>query len=599
MKLSMTKWINWLKRKLTIHDPISIDIETTGLDIYKDVIHFLTYRYRGKEGLIILRPDLTKKPALPSWLVKVLEDPAIPVIIHSSQFDAPMLRLHLGVHIRNIWDTAITEQVLLAGVYDVDPYSDSRLDNTLARYKIAKISKDVRESFVGYFGPITEKQKKYGLRDIRFLEKLARRQLERARELKLEQTVKLENLTCEVTAELRYQGIGFDEQLWMDMAEENEIEYKRRLKTLPKEVTNWNSHVQIKKYFKEHHDITIESLTDLPNVKNKTLDKFKLARELYKANSGYGFGFLVRGGKKKSDIKRPTVDDDCRIRPNYNQIMETGRYSTSKPNLQNIPASPSAGGIHRNAFIPSRGCRFVVGDFTGQELGIMAAGSGEKWWIKTLSKGDDLHSVLATKLFPDWNDVAEKGCIFPKKCSCPEHKKKRRPAKDLNFGIAYGKGWKTFGIEAGLQPNVARKLFKKYKIVNPRLNAWLESKGREAIRTGQIRTLEPFNRLRKVIGEDWKKRNRGKNTPVQGSGADMMKFAMCMIYCYIYDNKLQDKVKMVLTVHDELLTDCLKSFCKPWMKVMKYYMEEAAKVITIKKLVTTTPEIMDKWELKD
>lgn len=591
--LSVKYWRSWLKQKLGFKAYISFDIETTGLDIYKDQIHFCTYEYKGKKGLIEIRPDLVKKPFIPKEIRKALESEDVAVIIHSSQFDAPFWRLKTGIHVRNIWDTAITEQVILAGKYKRDVYTDTSLANCLKRRKIAILEKETRETFINYFGPITERQKKYGLKDISFLHKLALAQMKDIKRLELENTVKLENFTCEVTAELRYNGIMLDEMFWMDLADETAKEYKRRIDALPKSVTNWNSPPQIKKYFKSKHGIVIQSLSDLPNVKNKVLDQFKQARELYKSSTSYGYNFLLRG--KKKNERRATVDGDSRIRCNYNQIMETGRYSTSNPNLQNLPAK----GKHRNAFIPRDGFRFVVGDFEGQELGVMAAGSGEEWWIETLLGRKDLHSVLATKLYTDWEEVGEKDCVFPKKCSCPEHKKRRRPAKDLNFGIAYGKGWESFGIAAGLEPREAKRLFYKYKKLNPTLNRWLEGLGNEAIREGCIRTLEPFRRLRFVEGEDWKKRNRGKNTPVQGSGADMMKLAMCMMYKYIYDNNLQDKVRMVLTVHDELICEVKRSYCKAWVKAMKFFMEEAGMFITRDLLVTANPEIMDYWKTKD
>src|SRR5690606_15471729 len=122
---------------------------------------------------------------------------------------------------------------------------------------------------------------------------------------------------------------------------------------------------------------------------------------------------------------------DGRIRPSYNQIVDTGRYSCSKPNLQNQPAF----GLHRFAYIAKAGYLLVGGDFSGQELGVIAAGSQEKLWMDALRNNHDLHSVMANKMYPDWlkKGVMAKGCKFPFKCDCPEHLKRRRPAKDLNF----------------------------------------------------------------------------------------------------------------------------------------------------------------------
>jgi DNA polymerase-1 len=597
VKPSIKKWLKWLQEKLVIKDYISFDLESTGLDIYKDKIHFITWDHNGKEGYAIIRPDLCKdwRKVIPKEIVKALEDRTTTVIIHSSQFDAPMFRLKTGIHIRKIWDTAITELVLLGGLYEESMWSDIALAKCLdVRFGI-KMNKEERLRFIDYEGPITEKQLKYGLKDIRYLKKLAFEQLKQAKEDKLEQVVKLENLTCEVTAELRYNGIGFDEQFWMDLAEENTKIYQQRIAKLPKAVKNWNSEKQVKAYFLEVHDIEIGSYKELKtiNVKNKVLEQFKEARELYNAVSTFGYSFLKRKHKHRKQ-QYWTIDPDGRIRCSYNQIMETGRYSTNDPNLQNQPAK----GKHRHAFVPRPGFRFVNGDFTGQELGAIAAGSKDPIWVEAMKKGHDIHSVMATKVYPEWEDIGDRGCGYPFKCDCKEHKGRRRKIKDLNFGLAYGQGVEAFCVKNGIPLKEGYSIVKKYKKSIPKVVQWLEGNGKFAIRHGWIRTLAPFFRIRYVQGEDWKKKNRGKNSPVQGSGADMMKLAMCMIYDYIYEENIQDIVKMVLTVHDELLTECKTKYTKEWAKIMKYFMEEAAMFITKDKLITTEPEIMDKWEIK-
>lgn len=608
--MDITYWKQWIEQKLCIKKYISFDMETTGLDIYKDDIHFCNYDLNGKRGHFIMRPDLVKHPVIPKEVRHALEDEDVTVIIQSSQFDAPMFRLKTGIRITNIWDTQIVETVLLGGKFEISQWDDTSLKTILKRYKIADISKEVRNTFIDYKGPITKKQLNYGDTDIKYLRKLAQMQLERAEELDLVNVVKLENRTCEVTAELRFNGIKFDEQYWIDCADALNEEYNNRIYALPKKVANWNSEKQIKAYFLKDHGIKIESLSDLPNVRNKVLDKFKHARELYKACTSYGFGFLKRKWKKRQGDFN-TVDPDGRIRGGYTQIVETGRYSSSNPNLQNIPAFgighelaayidylKAQMFVHRHAFIADKGNLLCVGDFTGQELGVIAAGSKDSLWINAMRAGHDLHSVMANKIYSDWLKVGEKGCKYPFKCDCPEHKKRRRPAKDLNFGLAYGKGAESFAREAGMKLSDAYKIIRKYKRSIPKVVDWLERNGDFAVKKGWIRTLPPFRRLRYCDGEDWKKRNRGKNTPVQGSGADMMKLAMCMIHKYIYDMELFPDVKMVLTVHDELLTEVSKSIANKWAKTMKYFMEEAAMFITGDKLVTTDPELMTQWKLK-
>jgi DNA polymerase I-like protein with 3'-5' exonuclease and polymerase domains len=595
LKAWAKKWLEdfWKEvSNLFIGDYISIDLETTGLDMVGDQIHFFTYDYNGEIGLVLMRPDLTNnKIKIPKHVEKALRNRKVKKIIQSSQFDIPFFRMKTDIHLRNIWDTQVMEQVILAG--RGNPWHDADLAVALKRRGIANLEKDTRESFIDYWGPITQKQKSYGIKDIKYLRGYAEQQLADLKKAKLEAVAVLENRTCEVTAELRYNGVAFDEQFWIDLAEENMKEYEKRLSALPKEVDNWNSEKQVKEYFWEEHGIKIDSLSDLPEVKNKVLDKYKYAREKVGDVNNYGLNFLFRDKKKR--LKR-LVDPDGRVRPSYNQIVDTGRYSCSKPNLQNQKAKTP----HRLAFIAPDGTDLVVGDFTGQELGAIAAGSRDPVWLEALSKKHDLHSVMADKMYHNWREMGNKNCKFPFKCDCPKHLELRRPAKDLNFGLSYGKQAAAFARDMGISLSEAYKIIRSWKRPIRKVVKWLEDNGAFAIKHGWIRTLAPFNRIRYFRKDepDWRKRNMGMNTPIQGSGADMMKLAMCMIYEYSYDIDINDIVKLVLTVHDELLTECKKKFSKEWARVMKFLMEESAMVITKDHLITTEPEIVERWKPK-
>ena len=596
LKLVIKRWRKWLEKKLFIKEYLSLDIETSNLDMTTGTVHIVTYDFNGSLGHFMLQKESARKGdkvGIPKEIAAALKDPNVTKIIHSSQFDLPYLRMKTGIHIRNVWDTQLMELIILAGVYKENPYIDSSLANTLKRRKIARLNKKIRTSFIGYKGRLTDEQVDYALGDIEYLHTLALAQLKDIKKMDLVNVAKLENLDAEVTAEMRYNGIEFDEKMWREIAKENEAELKRRLKALPKEVDNWNSPKQVKEYFLKKHGIKIKTYKELHKLglDNPIMEKFKHMQSMTKAVSSYGIGFLTTHDRYKNSW--PTVNKDGRIRAGYTQIIETGRYSMNSPNLQQLPAK----GRHRECFMSRKGYSLVVGDFTGQELGVIAAGSKDPTWIEPMKLGHDIHSVMAAKIFPDWKQVGLKDCKFPLKCDCPEHKKRRRPAKDLNFGLAYGKGAESFAEESGMKLRDAYKIIRKYKGSIPKIVKWLESNGRFAIKNGWIRTLPPFGRLRKVIGEAWKKRNRGMNSPVQGSGADMMKLAMCMIYCYIYDNNLD--VKMVLTVHDELLTEAKDGEAFTWKKIMRFFMEEAAMFITGDKIVTTRPEIMKRWKPKD
>src|SRR5690606_23856203 len=301
--------------------------------------------------------------------------------------------------------------------------------------------------------------------------------------------------------------------------------------------------------------------------------------------SKYGSGWLTN----KQDY--PTIHTDGRVRSSFSQIVSTGRYSNENPNLQQLPGKTK----HRNAFIPSKGCKFVIGDYTGQELGIMAVGAGEKVWIKAMERGDDIHSVMGQVLHGEekWKSLAEKGCTFPKKCNCKEHKAIRRPVKDLNFGLAYGKGPDALAEDMEMRVRDARKLIRKYKSKIPAITKWLDKNGKNGVYSKEAFTLPPFERRRelKMEPEEWRRRNQGKNTPVQGTGGDILKLALVLMYKYIRDNDLEDTVWIVLCVHDEIITECTAEYAETWRKEMKEIMEIASTYVTKYHVIKTDPEV--------
>lgn len=144
------------------------------------------------------------------------------------------------------------------------------------------------------------------------------------------------------------------------------------------------------------------------------------------------------------------VDMDGKVRTRFNQILTTGRVSSSKPNMQQIPVLEEVGNRYRNCFIPSEpGWVLVDSDYTAQELCVIADMSQDPVWLKALADGKDLHSVCAHMMYgKKWEDATEPGCAYfqkdargspqQQKCSCKKHKTMRYDTKALDFGLAYG-----------------------------------------------------------------------------------------------------------------------------------------------------------------
>lgn len=596
---------------------LALDIETIGLKLYGGKV-WMVGTFDGKKYSVIADPYGVKK--LPAELIAKLKDRKICKVIHSSQFDVPYLTVNCGglkrrdtadllklldIEVNNVWDTELCERLILGVRLPKDnrnpkleeAYS-TKLQHVLKRYGLNnKMDKDIRKQFINRpMGvPFTKEEHAYLKSDVVSLIELQKAQEYLLTRDGLLELALLENRCAERIHRMRIIGIGFDSERWRKIAADNKKEFERRMAKLPKVVANWNSPKQVKNYF-ESIGVIIDSYDNIDEIymecRNKTLGDFITTRELNKSVTSYGLNFFESG----------FVDPDNAIRTSVDQIINTGRMAFSEPNLQQLPGDGNSDPlrkmilemllnkakvkpIHRTAFVPRKGNVFCIGDFSGQELGIMAAASQEKSWIQALLRGEDVHSVVASMLFAnEWAQSAEKGCKFPKKCECKGHKSLRSPAKILDFMLAYGGGAGKFSKITSTDLFNSKLIVKRYKKIIPNLTDWLERNGREALDTGVSFSASPYKRRRVLRGEEaWQIVNQGKNNPVQAAGADMLKLAMVSLPEWMF---------IVLVIHDEIICEVPKSQAKKACKILKEVMEQAADYITgIKGLIKVTPRI--------
>ena len=191
-------------------------------------------------------------------------------------------------------------------------------------------------------------------------------------------------------------------------------------------IVNWNSSEQVPALLSALHKIDSSEKEVLENFPHQIGYAILEYRQAVKLKSTYGEKFLQH------------VDDDGYVRTNINQILETGRISTSRPNMQQIPAYEAVGTKYRNAFIAEPGWKYVDSDYSSQELVIIAEISKDPVWLEALKKGEDLHSVTAALVYKKkWEDATEEGCVYEthkQKCSCTGHKRLRTGIKSINFG---------------------------------------------------------------------------------------------------------------------------------------------------------------------
>ena len=237
------------------------------------------------------------------------------------------------------------------------------------------------------------------------------------------------------------------------------------------------------------------------------------------------------------------ADADSRVHTTFQAAATaTGRLSSINPNLQNIPVRTELGREIRAAFTAAPGTELLSADYSQIELRLLAHFSGDPLLIRAYAENIDIHTLTASEVF----GVPVEGM----------DKETRNRAKAVNFGIVYGIS--AFGLAAQLniQQSEAKAYIERYFARYQGVKSFIEKTLEQTRREGSVRTM--YGRLRPI--PDIESRNPNQrgfaertaiNTPLQGTGADLIKLAMISLDRKLAERKL--KTRMVLQVHDELL----------------------------------------------
>jgi DNA polymerase-1 len=242
-------------------------------------------------------------------------------------------------------------------------------------------------------------------------------------------------------------------------------------------------------------------------------------------------------------LPREVNPDTGRIHTRYNQLVAaTGRLSSSDPNLQNIPIRTEMGRKVREAFVPEQGWSMLAADYSQIELRVLAHLSGDPALVEAFSTGADVHVQTACALFG----------VEPEQVS----KEMRAQAKTVNFAVLYGQT--QFALARNLK--IDRKdaqhyidaFFEKYAGVSSFLDGVVEQARQNGFVTTLLGRRRPLPDIRSSNHRLRAAAERiARNTPIQGTAADIMKVAMVRIQAEIERREL--KSRMLLTVHDELV----------------------------------------------
>ncbi|MBI2035378.1 MAG: hypothetical protein HYT12_01700 [Candidatus Liptonbacteria bacterium] len=257
--------------------------------------------------------------------------------------------------------------------------------------------------------------------------------------------------------------------------------------------------------------------------------------------------------KLESTYVKPILEfvaSDGRLHTEYIQTgTATGRLSSENPNLQNIPVAQDTGGgdrgwLLRSAFVADTGFTFVAFDYSQIELRVLASVAEDEKMIQTFIDGKDIHAATAATVFH-----------VPLPDVTPEM---RRIAKTLNFGIIYGMGATSFARNAGLKRDEARRFIENYFQEFQQIKNWQEKTIQEARSAGFVKNEN--GRIRNVAAlrlGAFRAASEAEritiNMPIQSLGADIIKLAMINTAAIIKSNFKNGEVRMLLSIHDELL----------------------------------------------
>src|SRR5699024_10559168 len=253
-----------------------------------------------------------------------------------------------------------------------------------------------------------------------------------------------------------------------------------------------------------------------------------------------------------------------KVHTQYNQALtQTGRLSSTNPNLQNIPIRLEEGRKIRQAFIPSqKDWLLFAADYSQIELRVLAHISNDDRLVNAFNEDMDIHTQTAMDIFH-----VEQDEVSPNM---------RRQAKTVNFGIVYGISDYGLSQNLGIPRKEAKQFIERYFEIYPGVRTYMDEVVQEAKHKGYVTTLMKRRRyLPEITSRNFNRRSFAErtamNTPIQGSAADIIKKAMIELSEKLKEEQLQ--ANLLLQVHDELILEAPKEELEKLKEIVPAIME--------------------------
>lgn len=587
---------------------IQVDTETQSGKKIKETLYLpnpyeqkmFCYQLGDRENQYVIDNSL-----YPISLFKVLFEDKNKVKIFANAFFDLRFIIHYGINPKNIYDVFLAEMLLTLGKNMEKGYRS--LEQMALRYCNIQLNKEIRGQI--HWRGLDDTVIKYAAEDVSFMQDIKEKQCELIKKDKLERALSLENRYVITLARMSYNGYKINPIKWLEVNVNNKAkleEYKEKLSAWVIEnnhheftnalksgilfsdmqycTINWKSSKQVLPLFKKL-GINVKSIDKKTSKEKDSVDikilqrqssKFSILpiyiryKELEKEIDTYGENFI------RENLNSVTK----RVHSEYFQLLETGRISSSNPNLQNITSTDENGDPSplRKCFVPEEGNDLIIADYSQQEPRILTEYCQDPTLIDfMLNKGGDTHAMVGTiiseYLLGYKTEVSKKNDPLVPRLGM----KIRYAAKQINLKLNYGGTAFTLKDDLNCSQEEAQKIIDLINAGTPLREKYFKRCINFVKRYGYITTdeithrrayfdgFEEYKELDKIPYEEKTKEQisryfklRGslerfaRNIPIQGSAGSMTKIASIIFEDKLEENNLLDVVKMVNAVHDEL-----------------------------------------------
>ena len=591
--------------RLARHAEVGFDTETTALSPFGGRVRLVQLAAAGEPVYVFdldrLAPagEAARAPALEP-LRRLLAATRPVKVAHNAKFDAKWVAHFLGVELcadydsradnkneverGGLFDTLLASQLVSAGEQE-DRHS---LASVAERYLGEAVDKTQQVS--DWSGELSGAQLEYAARDAALLLPLRARLVEALRSNSLTRTAQLEFECVVPLAALELAGVHLDRECWRAKLREIERQRNGLHELLQEELAeepaqqslfgparadiNLDSHVQLTRALKRVLPDGEEIPDSTRNWKLEPLAaKYAVVRRIL------DYRTLQKTLKFGETLLEAVNPQTGRIHSHFHQIgAPTGRMSSTDPNVQQIPHAFDL----RRCFRAPAGRKLVVADYSQIELRILADFTGDRGFVEAFRSGADLHRTTAAQVFG----------VSPEEVT----KEQRDFAKRLNFGVVYGIGARRFALLTGLKESEAEDLLRRYFSTYRDLDAWLRDAGLKAVRERTAPRTVAGRLFRFNFDPEDKQaaslaQRNGKNSPVQGSSADIIKRALRLLH----DRLEGTGARVVNVVHDEVVVEAEAAGAEAAAKTVEEAMCAAGEEYVRRVPVKVEAAVTDEW----